>query len=64
MFPEIVPGVFGASIGVMLRQVGELWPQKSSAVTQMFPPVLLGVTLIDVVPCPELIVHPAGNDQV
>jgi hypothetical protein len=48
----------------MVIQVAELVPQVFEAVTQMFPPVAPKVTVILVVPCPELMVAPPGTVQV
>jgi hypothetical protein len=45
------------------KQVGALVPHKLLAVTQIFP-ALPGVALMEVVPCPELMVHPAGTVQL
>ena len=45
------------------KQVAALVPHKLLAVTQIFP-AEPGVALILVVPCPELIVQPAGTVQV
>ena len=39
----------------------EVVPQELVAVTQIEPPAVPEVTLIAVVPCPELMVHPVGT---
>jgi hypothetical protein len=39
-------------------------PQELQACTVRFPEVPPAVTLIDVVPCPEFIVDPAGTTQL
>jgi hypothetical protein len=62
--PVIAPGVAGAVIGVTVKQPGGLDPQPLSAVTQTLPAVEPTVTLIEVVPCPELITHPLGTVHV
>lgn len=41
-----------------------LVPQAFEAVTEIVPPAVPAVTEMLVVPCPELIVHPAGTCQV
>lgn len=49
---------------VIVIQVAVLVPQVFDAVTQMFPPVAPKVTVILVVPCPELMVAPPGTVHV
>ena len=48
------------------NDLGELVPQELDAVTVIVPfaPVVPVVTVIDSVPCPPVIVHPAGTVQV
>ena len=60
--PEIVPVPVGAEPIVTVRFVGELYPQPFSEVTLTVPvPVDEGiVTLIVVVPCPDVMVAPEG----
>jgi len=60
--------VLGDGAGETVTDVqvgGVLEPQALFAVTHTLPPeVLFQVTLIEVVPCPELIVTPDGTVQV
>ena len=51
-------------VKLMVKQVGVLVAQALLAVTQISPPVVPDVTEMDVVPCPELIVHPDGTVQL
>ena len=60
----MVPGVETALIIEIVRHVGVLVAQILLAVTQIFPPVVPDVTEMDVVPCPELMVHPEGTVQL
>ena len=62
----MTPGVAGVAMTVTARVRAALVPQEFPAVTLMFPfaPVPPVVTEIDVVPLPELIVHPAGTVQL
>ena len=61
--PAIVPGVPGVDVDTVTAMVrAELLPQALFAVTDMVPPVVLGVTLILLVV--ELPVQPVGNVQV
>jgi len=46
------------------KQLAALEPQLLLAVTHTFPAEEPAVTLMEVVPCPLLIVHPAGTVQV
>ena len=62
--PVIAPGVAGALTGVTDKHPGALDPQPLFAVTQTLPVEAPTVTEIEVVPCPELIDHPKGTDQV
>ena len=59
--PVIAPGVPGAETGAINLHWNELQPQPLQARTQTFPAPLPTVTLIDVVPCPELIDQPEGT---
>ena len=51
-------------ITVVDKQAALLEPQLLSAVTHILPPAGPTVTPTEVVPCPLLIVHPAGTDHV
>ena len=62
--PEIAPGVAGEASGVIAKQENELQPQPLQARTQTFPELPLTVTVIEVVPWPELMVQPPGTVQV
>jgi len=60
-------GVFvtvGRGLTVMVKQVFALLPQKFPAFTQTVPEVVPNKTLTVVVPCPLLIVAPAGTVQL
>ena len=59
--PEIGPGTAGVAPGVTALQVKPLHPHPLHALTQIFPAVLAAVTVMLVVPCPEVMVHPAGT---
>lgn len=54
----------GFGLIITARIVGRLEPQLLFAVTEIFPDAFPNVTLIEVVPCPELIVEPTGTLQV
>ena len=60
--PDIVPGWAGAVITDTIRVLAVLVPQVFVAVTDIVPPVVPAVAVIDVVL--ELPVHPDGNVQV
>jgi hypothetical protein len=65
--PVIVPGIEGVpGSTVTASAFGVLVPQLFAAVTLIFPfcPEEPVVTVIDVVPCPPVIDHPAGTDHV
>ena len=62
--PVIVPGCAGAGARVIAIHVCALNPQEFDAETQTFPPEEPAVIVIVVVPCPEVIVEPAGTVQV
>jgi len=64
--PVIVPGVAGADITVTARALAELVPQLFPAVTLILPfcPAEPVVTVIEVVPVPEVIVQPVGTVQL
>ena len=64
LVPVIVPGVDGAAgFTTTAKVLAELVPQLLEAVTLIFPfcPALPDVTVIEVVPCPLVIDHPAGT---
>jgi hypothetical protein len=63
--PEMVPGAAGGPLTTeTARQLAALVPQVFVAVTQTLPAVVPQFTIIDVVPCPETIVAPAGTVHV
>jgi hypothetical protein len=62
--PLIVPGVVGIPNTVTVIQDAELLKQVLESVTQMLPPADPTVTVMEVVPCPEVIVHPVGTVQL
>ena len=62
--PVIAPGVAGGEVIVTNLQLAALVPQLLVAVTHTFPEVLPKVTVIFVVPCPDVTVAPAGAVQV
>ena len=65
--PVIDPGVAGgAGLTVTGRVCAALVPHELVAVTVMFPfcPALPAVTVIDVVPAPEVTNHPVGTVHV
>ena len=67
MFPEIVPGVAGlAGSTVTAIDEGDVVPQELLATTLSVPssPVEPEIKFIDVAPCPDEIVHPAGTLHV
>ncbi len=49
---------------VSISVLGPLVPQEKVAVTEILPEVLPAVKLIEVVPCPELIIDPGGTAHV
>ena len=55
------PGAEGATVTDIDKQLGLLVPQELLAVTHTLPPDVPTVTFTEVVPCPLLIVHPAGT---
>ena len=57
-------GTEGGVVTVMAKQLGALVPHGPTAETQILPDVTPGVTVTEVVPCPELMVHPAGTVQL
>lgn len=74
MPPHQLPGVFqselliprhvpGAAI-VTGNILGPLLPQKLPAVTVTLPPAIPEVAVMDVVPCPDVMVQPAGTPHV
>ena len=65
--PVMAPGVAGvAGCIVTTREAAALVPQLLPAVTVMLPfwPALPVVTVIDVVPCPPVMLHPVGMVHV
>jgi hypothetical protein len=60
----MVPGVAGAVLTVNGKVAALEVPQEFVAVTVTFPDVEPAVTVIEVVPCPAVIVEPAGTVQV
>ena len=63
--PVIVPGVAGVpALTTTAKLFAALVPQLFPAVTVILPPVVPDVTVTVVVPCPPVIVHPAGTAHV
>ena len=65
--PLIAPGVAGvAGLTVTAKVLAALVPQLFVAVTLIVPfwPALPDVTVIELVPAPEVIDHPVGTVQV
>jgi hypothetical protein len=63
----MIPGVAGvAGLTVTAKLLAALVPHELLAVTVIFPfwPALPAVTVIEVVPAPDVIVHPAGTVHV
>lgn len=61
----MAPGVEGAAaLTVIPREDAALELQTPFATTVMFPEPVPTVTVIEVPPCPELIVQPEGTPQV
>jgi hypothetical protein len=54
----------GGVVTVTARQLAALVPHAFEAVTHTLPEVLPKLTVIDVVPCPDAMVAPAGTVQV
>ena len=61
LLPTVITGD-GLMVGTNV--LGALVPQGKVTVTEIVPEVLPAVKLIEVVPCPELIVDPVGTVQV
>ena len=59
--PDIAPGVAGVAPGETATHVNPLHPHPLHARTQTLPEVEPAVTVILVVPCPAVIVHPPGT---
>ena len=62
----MLPGVDGVPFPTVAAKVlAVLVPQELVAVTVIFPfcPVVPVVAVIEVVPCPEVILQPAGTTQ-
>ena len=63
--PDIVPGVAGVpGLTNTAFVCAVLVPQEFPAVTVMLPPAVPDVTVIEMVPCPPVIAHPAGTAHV
>lgn len=62
--PEIDPGAAGGAAIVIETQRAVLVPQAFDAVTQILPLVAPAVMVMEVVPCPEVMVVPAGTVQL
>lgn len=62
LLPVIVPGCVGSVFIVTFKLLAALEPHELIAVTETFPPLAPGVTVIDLVV--ELPVHPDGNVQL
>jgi hypothetical protein len=60
----MLPGALGGGVIVTAVQACVLVPQGPVASTQTLPGLEPKVTLMEVVPCPELIVAPAGTVQL
>ena len=55
------PGVAGAALTVIATVLAPLVPQVLLAVTDTFPAEPPKLTVMEVVPCPEVIVAPDGT---
>ena len=67
IIPVIAPGLAGTpDVAVMLIQLDGLVPQAFEAVTQIFPEdaVLEKLIIMEVVPCPLVMVAPDGVVQL
>lgn len=64
VLPVIAPGVAGSVwIGVTPKIEDVPVPQLFDAVTEMLPRLVPAVTVMEVVPWPEVIVQPVGTVQ-
>lgn len=64
MLPVMGPGAAGVVVTATGNVLAAVLPQLLVAVTEILPELLPVLTVIDVVPWPELIAHPFGTDQV
>ena len=64
--PEMLPGVPGRVLLIVLQRADDTTPQFEVAVTQRLPTVKPGATLTvtELVPCPEVMLTFAGGVQV
>jgi len=60
----MAPGAAGTGVGVIARQLNAEHPQELQDLTQTFPDAEPTVTVMLVVPCPAVIVQPAGTVHV
>ena len=63
MVPLIGP-VAGAAFITTVKLTGAAFPQTLLCVQEMTPPVVVQLTEMELVPCPEAIVAPAGTVHV
>jgi hypothetical protein len=62
--PEIASRAKGPAVADFTwRLLGALFPQPLEAITEMVPSLVPAVTVIEVVPCPAVIVQPEGTAQ-
>ena len=62
--PVIEPGAAGGAEIEIAMHVEALVPHPLAAVTQIFPLVAPAVIVMEVVPCPDVMVDPAGTVQL
>jgi hypothetical protein len=64
IFPEIPPGEAGSGLTVMNNDFTGPFPQELAVETVIFPELGPMSAVIEFVPCPEVILEPAGITQV
>jgi len=60
----MAPGAAGTGVGVTETQLNAEHPHELQDLTHTLPEAEPTVTVIEVVPCPDVIVHPAGTVHV